>query len=120
MLSRMTRRVEWHIEHAGQLLSSFPEGEPICSTAFQAAGIDGLQLVLYPSGYTGAKEGYCSCFLYCPGASSLHCWLSVGNQKREAKLCFENGGFYGRTNFCKFEHVVDMASDVVRLVLEID
>jgi hypothetical protein len=120
MNSRMTRRVEWRIEQASRLPKCFMEGEPMCSTSFQAAGLEGLQLVFYPSGYEGAKSGYCSCFLFCPGSSSLRCWLSIGNQRREAKLAFANDGFYGRTNFCRLDQCMDATSDEVVIVLEID
>jgi hypothetical protein len=120
MNSRMTRRVEWRLEQASRLPRCFSEGEPMCSTSFQAAGLDGLQLVFYPSGYEGAKSGYCSCFLYCPASSALRCWLSIGNQRREAKLAFATEGFFGRTNFCRLDQCVDAATDEVRVVLEID
>lgn len=92
----------------------------MCSTTFQAAGLDGLQFVFYPSGSFGAKEGYCSCFLFYPGRTALHCWLSVGNQRREAKLSVTSAGFFGRTNFCRLEHGVDSTNDTLNLVLEID
>merc|ERR1719454_2549713 len=63
MQSRMTRRVEWRVEQASMLQRCFPEGECLCSSAFEAAGLQGLQLVFYPSGMDGAKEGHCSLFL---------------------------------------------------------
>ena len=34
------------------------------SASFNAAGIEGLQLIFYPCGYGGATEGFCS--LGCP------------------------------------------------------
>lgn len=119
MNSRMVRRIEWRLEKGSTLRSYFPEGESLCSTKFEAAGVGDMQLVFYPSGYAGAKEGYCSFFLHCPGGSALRCWLVAGKQSREAKLCFEEAGFFGRTNFCRFESCVE-ADDSVMLVLEID
>lgn len=120
MRSRMVRRIEWRLERASLLRRCFPEGESVCSTTFEAAGVEGLQLVFYPSGYQGVREGFCSFFLHCPAGSMLKCWLSAGKQRREARLTFERPGFFGRTNFCRFESCIDTADDTVLLVLEID
>jgi len=120
MRSRMVRRIEWRIENASTLRQAFPEGECLCSTTFAAAGMEGMQLVFYPAGYAGAKEGYCSYYLYCPAGSALRCWLAIGKQRREARLFFERDGFYGRTNFCRFDFCVDASEDCIVLVLDID
>lgn len=117
--SGMVRRIEWRLEKASQLRKCFPENECLCSTTFEAAGVDDLQLVFYPSGYLGAKEGFCSFFLHCPAGSMIKCWLSVGKHKREAKCGFEKPGYFGRTNFCRFENSID-PDDTTLLVLEID
>jgi len=120
MNSRMTRRVEWRIDGASRLAGCFSEDEAMCSATFQAAGLDGLQLVFYPCGSAGVKEGYCSCFVIYPGKSALRCWLSVGNQRREAKLFCNSAGFFGRTNFCRLENGVEAATDSLLVTLEID
>lgn len=122
MRSRMVRQIEWRLERASMLRRCFPEGECACSTTFEAAGVDGLQLVFYPSGYKGAREGFCSFFLQCPAGSMLKCWLAAGKQRREAsaRLTFEKPGFFGRTNFCRFDSCVDPSDDSVLLVLEIE
>jgi hypothetical protein len=120
MNSRMVRKIEWKLENASLLRRCFPEGQSLCSTKFEAAGMGNLQLVFYPSGYGGAKDGYCSYFLCCPGGTALKCWLSAGNQRREAKLVFEEAGFFGRTSFCRFDTCVEPADDSLLLVLEID
>eukprot|EP00913_Durusdinium_trenchii_P014827 g13904.t1 len=117
--SGMVRRIEWRLEKASQLRKCFPENECLCSTTFEAAGVDDLQLVFYPSGYLGAKEGFCSFFLHCWAGSMIKCWLSVGKHKREAKCGFEKPGYFGRTNFCRFENSID-PDDTTLLVLEID
>ncbi|CAE6936597.1 unnamed protein product [Symbiodinium sp. CCMP2592] len=118
--SGMVRRIEWRLERASQLRKCFPENECLCSTTFEAAGVDDLQLVFYPSGYVGAREGFCSFFLHCPAGSMLKCWLSVGKHRREAKCAFEKPGYFGRTNFCRFDNSIDPADDTTMLVLEID
>jgi len=120
MQSRMVRRIEWDVQQASLLQQCFPMGEAVCSTTFEAAGIQGLQLVFYPSGCSGARDGWCSCFVHCPAGSSLRCALWVGRQRREAKLAFEKQGHFGRTNFCRFDQCLDPSEDVVRLTLEID
>lgn len=120
MRSRLVRRVEWRIEQAASLRRLFPEGECLCSMPFEAAGVEGLQMVFYPSGYDGVREGYCSYFLHVPAGASLRCWLSIGKNRREGRLAFERPGFHGRTNFCRYEFAADPAEDVVVLVLEID
>jgi len=122
MRSRMVRQIEWRIERASVLRKCFPEGECVCSTSFEAAGVDGLQLVFYPSGYKGAREGFCSYFLQCPAGSTLKCWLAAGKQRREAsaRLSFEKPGFFGRTNFCRFDSCIDPSDDSILLVLEIE
>lgn len=79
-----------------------------------------MQFVLYPSGYKNATEGYCSLFLYGPAGATLKCWLSAGNQKREASHSFDEPGAFGRTNFCRFESCVDEAEDSILVVLDIE
>merc|ERR1719478_1080532 len=52
MKSHMLRRVEWRLEGASSLRACYSENKCICSRAFTAAGLTGLQLVFYPSGVT--------------------------------------------------------------------
>lgn len=118
--SGMVRRIEWRIERASQMRKCFPENECICSTTFEAAGVQDLQLVFYPSGFTGAREDFCSFFLHCPAGSQLKCWLSVGKHRREARVSFDKTGYFGRTNFCRFDGCIDANDDTVLLVLEIE
>jgi len=120
MRSRMVRRIEWRIDHASTLRRLFPEGECLCSTTFEAAGVEGLQLVFYPSGYSGVRDGCCSYFLHCPAGSVLRGWLSIGKLRREARIAYERPGFYGRTNFSRFDQSIDTATDSILLALEID
>ena len=71
--SRAVKRVQWRLENAHVLRQYFAAGRPVCSTAFQAGGISGLQLVFYPSGSHGAREGFCSFFLSCPAGCTIRC-----------------------------------------------
>mmetsp|Transcript_56426 Transcript_56426/g.104446 ORF Transcript_56426/g.104446 Transcript_56426/m.104446 type:complete len:725 (+) Transcript_56426:32-2206(+) len=118
--ARMIRRVEWRVEQASMLRRCFPPGSPICSTQFAAAGLEGLQLIFYPSGYTGAQEGFCSVFLHGPAGAMLRGYLIVGPQRRELHHFYEAPGAFGRTNFCRFEGMVEESHDTITLALEIE
>eukprot|EP00929_Paragymnodinium_shiwhaense_P003004 TRINITY_DN103371_c0_g1_i1.p1 TRINITY_DN103371_c0_g1~~TRINITY_DN103371_c0_g1_i1.p1 ORF type:complete len:822 (-),score=197.77 TRINITY_DN103371_c0_g1_i1:367-2832(-) len=119
MQARMVKRVEWNIEQASKLQEYFTMREPIASPIFSAAGVEGMQLILYPSGYTGATEGYCSLFLYCPAGVTVRCTLSVGNQTRDAHNTFVEAAAYGRVNFCMYKGTWDKQSDVLTVAFEV-
>jgi len=121
MRSKAVRRVQWRLESAFKLKESFMEGRPVCSTAFQAAGVNGLQLIFYPSGCTGAKEGFCSFFLSCPPGCTVRCWLWAGRWRKEARPeASDKNDLLGRINFCRFENCVDPNDESVELALEIE
>lgn len=80
------------------LFQTFAKDQAVRSTAFQAAGISGMQLVFYPQGcagglkapglekgHRGARPGFCSLFLSCPPGCTLRCWLWAGRWRREAR-----------------------------------
>jgi len=120
MQSRMVKRIEWLLEQASALPQYFPNRQHICSPVFSAAGIDGMQLMLYPSGYLGTSDGYCALYLFCPSGVTLRGHLSVGKQKREANYTFNEAGAFGRSNFCRYDGLADESTDTLLLVLEID
>mmetsp|Transcript_46485 Transcript_46485/g.116903 ORF Transcript_46485/g.116903 Transcript_46485/m.116903 type:complete len:750 (-) Transcript_46485:172-2421(-) len=120
MRSRMVRRVEWRLEQASMLRRCFPPGEPMCSVAFAAAGVENLQLMFYPCGYGGATDGFCSLFLYAPAGATMKYILYCGSHRRDAQNFFEESGAYGRTNFCRFESVVEEDTDTIHIVLEVE
>jgi len=120
MRSRMVRRVEWRLEQASLLRRCFPPGDPMCSVAFAAAGVDGLQLMFYPGGYQGATEGFCSLFLYAPAGATLKYTLYLGSHRRDATNFFEDSGAFGRTNYCRFESIVEEDTDTILVALEIE
>lgn len=119
MKSRMVGRIEWRLERASTLRGCFPMGQPVCSMMFTAAGIEGLQLIFYPSGYNGASEGFCSLFLFCPAGVSITCVLWAGKQRRDITHTFEKPGAFGRTNLCRYEACLDEETDTVLLALDI-
>lgn len=119
MRSRMVRRIEWRVEQASKLRKCFPPGESMCSASFNAAGIEGMQLMFYPCGYSGASEGMCSVYIFAPAGTTLKCALFAGSQRRDASHFFEEPGAFGRTNFCRFEAAVDTEEDTVTLALDV-
>jgi hypothetical protein len=120
MRSRMVRRVEWRIEQASKLRACFPPGECICSSQFMAAGIEGLQLMFYPCGYKGTTEGFCSLFVYGPAGCTIKCFLCLGAQKREANHSFAEPGAFGRTNFCRFDSIIDESDNTVLVAIDVE
>eukprot|EP00913_Durusdinium_trenchii_P032043 g30010.t1 len=103
MRCRLVKTVEWKIDKASMLRPCFPPGEALCSTDFGAAGIEGLHLLFYPCGYTGATDGYCSLFVSAPAGAMMKYHT------------FERPGAFGRTNFCQFETCVEDDSILIRL-----
>lgn len=120
MESKMVRKIDWLVQKGSKLRQYFLHGEAICSPVFKAAGLDDLQLLLYPSGYGPSTAGFCSVFLYGPAGANIHCYLTLGNQTREIYHTFEVSGAYGRTNFCLFDPVIDVVDDTVLVTLEIE
>eukprot|EP00927_Polykrikos_kofoidii_P018041 TRINITY_DN18284_c0_g1_i2.p1 TRINITY_DN18284_c0_g1~~TRINITY_DN18284_c0_g1_i2.p1 ORF type:complete len:785 (-),score=138.01 TRINITY_DN18284_c0_g1_i2:667-3021(-) len=120
MKSRMMRKVQWRVEQASRLRICFPPGKALCSTQFNACGIEGLQLLFYPSGYSGATDGFCSLFFYGPAGNTVRCQLRIGSQQREVSHSFDESGACGRTNFCRFDSIVNEADDSILIGLEMD
>jgi len=119
MRSRMVRKIEWRVQHASMLRICFPKDEAICSPHFNAAGIERIQFVLYPSGYDSATEGFCSLYLHGPVGATLRCRLCIGKQMREVFHSFDDTGAFGRTNFCNWESVIE-EGDFASVRLEIE
>mmetsp|Transcript_13519 Transcript_13519/g.31806 ORF Transcript_13519/g.31806 Transcript_13519/m.31806 type:complete len:781 (+) Transcript_13519:48-2390(+) len=120
MRSAMVRHVHWRLENASSLKQHFGVGEALCSIPFNAAGIEGMQFVFYPSGYSGASDGQSSLFLYCPAGTMLKAMLSLGSRRWESTNHFKEGHAFGRTNFARLEKVIDEADDSLVLGLEIE
>lgn len=92
----------------------------MCSVAFSAAGVDNLQLMFYPCGYAGATDGFCSLFLYASAGATLKYTLYAGSHRRDATHFFEDQGAFGRSNFARFDTVVDEDTDSIFLALDIE
>lgn len=119
MRSRLVKRVEWRVAHASLLQRCFPSGREICSPSFVAAGIESMQLVIYPSGYAGATDHFCSIFLFAPAGATINGFICAGKHKHKINHTFEMAGAFGRTNFARFETIIDTESDTVTIALEI-
>lgn len=118
--SRLIRRVEWRVSQASHLRRCFPSGDCLCSKDFSAAGISGLQLILYPAGHQGVERGYASLFLYAPAGTTIKGWLSAGKERREISNSWEDSGAFGRTNFARLESCIDDVSDSILITFEIE
>jgi len=116
--SSMVRKVEWRLEQASGLKALFPRGECISSNTFNAAGMDGLQLVFYPLGCSSAPSGYCSFFVRCKDAVP-RAWLHVGKHRVEALQEDLYPGWLGRVKFWHSEKFIDPETDSVTLALEV-
>eukprot|EP00928_Gymnodinium_smaydae_P026061 TRINITY_DN20568_c0_g1_i1.p1 TRINITY_DN20568_c0_g1~~TRINITY_DN20568_c0_g1_i1.p1 ORF type:complete len:856 (-),score=192.77 TRINITY_DN20568_c0_g1_i1:34-2337(-) len=125
----MVRRVEWKVARikervrlaARALEDRAPDEdalEPICSPPFSAAGLEGLQLHLYPMGYRPRGDGQCGLFLVCPRGVFLRCRAFVGDASRVFEHQFEAREPYGRGSFCRLEDKAD-SDDTVTCGIEI-
>lgn len=118
MRSQLVRRIEWRISHADLLQKTFQPGQPICSPMFVAAGIENMQLVFYPNGYADATANYCSIFLFAPAGATLQALLCAGKLKQKLNHSFEMASAFGRTNFARFDAVVEPDNTII-VALEI-
>mmetsp|Transcript_33339 Transcript_33339/g.74254 ORF Transcript_33339/g.74254 Transcript_33339/m.74254 type:complete len:777 (-) Transcript_33339:58-2388(-) len=120
MRSAMVRHVHWRLENASSLKQHFAMGEPMCSIPFSAAGVEGMQFLFYPSGYSGASDGQSSLFLYCPAGTRIKAFLSMGSRRWESTNHFKEAHAFGRVNFARLEKVLDEGDGSVVLGLEIE
>lgn len=114
MRSRFVRRIEWRVARISERLAAARSAldsvgddealEPLCSPPFAAAGLEGLQLQLYPLGYrTRGSDNpgeRCGFFLTCPRGVYVKCRIFVGEQSRVLEHTYEERGPYGRGNLC--------------------
>lgn len=116
--SCMVRRIDWQLHQISSLKTCMPRGQCIYSTHFDAAGMEGLQLVFFPNGCDGAPSGYCSFFMHCPDGMP-RAWLHVGKHRVEALNEEYQPGWVGRIRFWHCEKYPDAETDSVSLAVEI-
>jgi len=129
MQSRMVRKIEWKIARISERIKSAAESfeefgddeelEPICSPPLAAAGLEGLQLQLYPLGSIArddmqiwsptsrrvpggsGKRLCCGLFLICPGGTYVKCRAFVGDASRTFDHHYATREPFGINNFCR-------------------
>jgi hypothetical protein len=112
----LVRRVEWRVSAIAERMAAARKAyngtlggapvddealEPWMSTPFSAAGVDGLQLHLYPLGYRPKGDEMCGFFLTCPRGVSLRCRVFIGDAFRTFEHTFETKEPYGRGSICR-------------------
>jgi len=118
---RHTKRVEWRIPHCSQLLRQYPPGRALWSQPFSAAGVDDLQLILYPNGQTTSdlnSDGYCSFLVCAPAGTFLKGFLAINKDSRSLTADFPERGSCGKVSFCRFKNAIG-PDDCVQCALEI-
>lgn len=108
--------MEWRVSGVSRLLSACRIGEAVESPLFSAAGLDRLQLHLYPRGCErGGQEAQpCALFVSGPPRTMLRGTLFVGSHPRHFEHRFvRRGDMGGRNKFCSLEHQVDCDDSVV-------
>lgn len=116
--SCMVRRIDWRLERISSLKSCMPKGEGIYSTTFDAAGMEGLQLIFFPNGCDSAPSGYCSFFMHCPDGMP-RCLLHIGKHRVEAQNDEYQPGWVGRVKLWHCEKYPDADTDSVSLSVEL-
>jgi hypothetical protein len=119
MKSRYVKRVEWCINGATDILMTHPEGRALESRVFSMAGVDNLQLVVFPSGASSTQEGNCSYFINAPGGTYLKGNLVMGPSVKPVMHTWQQRGTFGRANFGLFSSFIDPVTDSMVIALEI-
>merc|ERR1719161_741165 len=122
----MVRRVEWQIAEINERILRSAEEDPdedplIMSPQFSAAGIENMQIYLYPKGYRTKHEGVCGLFLLCPQGVYVKCRAYVGDVEKVFEHHFEETPPvpYGRGSFCQIARQVDQQSDTLTVGIEL-
>lgn len=121
--SSMVRRVEWRVSRISERLAAARSAanskgddealEPIVSPPFAAAGLEGLQLQLYPLGYRPRGEESCGFFLTCPRGVYVKCKAFVGDAIRNFEHQYDDREPYGRGSFCRLSDKVESDDSVL-------
>jgi len=115
------RRVEWTLENCQRLLERTQPGHFVESPSFVFAGLDGLQLRLYPKGelqIQGTEIPSCGLFLNCPEPCRLSGTMYIGSRAKAFDFDSDSAGVAGVGKHCVLERQVD-ASDKVLIVVDV-
>jgi len=124
--SQSVRKIEWRVARVSERFNHAKKAaeakvtdeealEPICSPPFAAAGVEGMQLQLYPAGRkVGSRgDGQCGFFLVCPRGVFVKCRAFVGDQVRVFEHQFDSREPYGKSSFCRLEERIDADDSVI-------
>eukprot|EP00401_Gymnodinium_catenatum_P024783 CAMPEP_0117572906 /NCGR_PEP_ID=MMETSP0784-20121206/60627_1 /TAXON_ID=39447 /ORGANISM="" /LENGTH=874 /DNA_ID=CAMNT_0005371349 /DNA_START=33 /DNA_END=2654 /DNA_ORIENTATION=- len=123
--NRGVRRIDWRVESCSKLLEYCKPGDSVESPEFSAAGINQLQLFLFPAGRdlggggAGPANQQCAVYMNCPTSVSVQGTLAVGNiLRRFEHRCGEAGRYGGCPALGVLERQVDM-EDCVNVTMEL-
>jgi len=118
--SLSVRRVEWTLENCQRLLERTQPGHFVESPCFAFAGLDGLQLRLYPKGELcqGTEIPSCGLFLNCPEPCRLSGTMYIGSRAKVFDFDSDSAGVAGVGKHCVLERQVD-TSDKVLIVVDL-
>lgn len=118
--SLSVRRVEWTLENCQRLLERTQPGHFVESPCFAFAGLDGLQLRLYPKGELcqGTEIPSCGLFLNCPEPCRLSGTMYIGSRAKVFDFDSDSAGAAGVGKHCVLERQVD-TSDKVLIVVDL-
>jgi len=115
-ISTFATKVEWTLEGVASKFQAMSKGDSIWSPSFDAAGLKGLQLEIYPKGREKTMDGFCSLFLWCPSGASIKYQLFVGTFLRAPDVDEYIGKIgHGHSNFCPLAPEIDLDSDSLRV-----
>eukprot|EP00929_Paragymnodinium_shiwhaense_P101502 TRINITY_DN64647_c0_g1_i1.p1 TRINITY_DN64647_c0_g1~~TRINITY_DN64647_c0_g1_i1.p1 ORF type:complete len:923 (-),score=208.45 TRINITY_DN64647_c0_g1_i1:245-2944(-) len=111
----LVKKVEWRITRIADRIAAAKRAaakdafddealEPLISPPFAAAGLEGLQMQLWPLGYRpkeGRGDDMCGFFLTCPRGVSVKCKAFVGDAFRTFEHHYDAREPYGRGSFCR-------------------
>mmetsp|Transcript_11067 Transcript_11067/g.29279 ORF Transcript_11067/g.29279 Transcript_11067/m.29279 type:complete len:858 (-) Transcript_11067:8-2581(-) len=109
----LVRRVEWRVTQVSKRLDAARRAyagtspmddealEPLISPPFSAAGLEGLQLHLYPIGRRPKGDELCSFYLLCPKGVSVRCKAFVGDAFCTFEHSYDSREPYGRGSLCR-------------------
>lgn len=118
--NRSVRRIEWRVADAKRLLDS-RVGEALDSPPFSAAGLERIQLHLYPRDTTSTGSASQPCALYVSGPSKtfIKGVLWVGSASRPLEHRFSRRGeTAGRSRFCLLDQQIE-GNDTVVVALDL-
>lgn len=73
--------IQWRIDNAESLRTSYSRGQYLASPTFSAGGLDGFSFHLYPRGDDFCEEGYVSLYFHVPNDTVVSRTLFLGRSR---------------------------------------